>query len=104
MNADLLCPKCHEPALHQVRVTVGFRRAEDEKESLVTTIDKSGASMKLGPLPERRDWLEIEFACEHCHGFDPPYSKAPYLLRVFQSRGSTLMEWDGKDTKVTLSD
>jgi hypothetical protein len=82
----LHCPQCGYANLHHRTVVVGFRRKEDEAESLVVTVNREGARTEIAPLRGRRDELHLTFTCEHC----PSTS----TLRIYQHKGETLLEWN----------
>jgi len=97
MMTRLCCPKCEGTYLHQIAVYAGFRRVEDEMESLTVAVDKTGVRTQIARLEGRRDEAEIYFACENCTPEDKWSFPDPELaLRIYQHKGETLLEWLGK--------
>ncbi len=116
----LVCPVCNESYLHQRTVKVQ-NRAEDSHTGSVYTIQPSGKlyhSTDTSKSPLRRQSMQIEFECEHCHAsgefneeefghFDEeedPYMRVsrlenqrepppPFVLQIIQHKGSTYFEW-----------
>jgi len=100
----LSCPRCGSDNLHQIHVEVGFRRQEDEPESLIVNIDKAGVETCIGGIEDRRDALKIAFACESCdtsEGWTDIADKPQ--LRIWQHKGTTYMEWVGMNKPVKLT-
>lgn len=96
MDTDrLYCPNCGASNLHHDAVQVGFRRHEDERESLEVTVDKFGIRARHAPLPGRRDELTLRFWCEHC-------PETP-TLRIYQHKGETLFEWNNPQQAVVVT-
>lgn len=97
MISRLCCPFCDSTYLHQIAVFAGFRRVEDEPESLTVAIDKTGVRTSLGTLADRRDEVLLYFACEVCTPTDKWNVPNPeFALRIYQHKGETLMEWGSK--------
>jgi len=101
----LSCPRCGSNNLHQIHVEVGFRRQEDEPESLIVTVNKSGLKTHIGGIADRRDDLKITFACESCDISDGWLEvDGKPQLRIWQHKGTTYMEWVGMGQSVKLTD
>jgi len=97
MISRLCCPLCDSTYLHQIAVFAGFRRVEDEPESLTVAVDKTGVRTSIGSLADRRDEVVLYFACEQC----TPEStwavpEAELSLRIYQHKGETILEWFDK--------
>ena len=97
MISRLCCPVCDSTYLHQIAVFAGFRREEDEPESLTVAVDKTGVRTSLGRLADRRDEALIYFVCEQCTPNDRWNVPNPeFALRIYQHKGETLLEWGNK--------
>ena len=99
MMTRLCCPKCDSTYLHQIAVFAGFRRVEDEPESITVAVDKTGVRTQLARLEGRRDEAVLYFGCEQCTPEDKWTVPNPELaLRIYQHKGETLLEWLSKQT------
>lgn len=97
MTTRLCCPKCDSTYLHQIAVFAGFRRVEDEPESLTVAVDKTGVRTSIGSLADRRDEVVLYFACEQCTPQDKwSVPDSELSLRIYQHKGETLLEWFDK--------
>jgi len=104
---NLLCPKCGEDFLHQIKTEI-FERVEDGKwgtHIIAESYDRADCPSppeifyphrKLGkieidnnldgnPSP-RRQGLKIYFYCELCDEI--------FILNIYQHKGVTMVEWE----------
>lgn len=83
----LFCPSCgNDGDLHQTSARVGFRRNEDETESLVVCADEHCSWSEVAPIRGRRHQISIWFDCWNC-------SKRSELT-ITQHKGQTLIRWE----------
>jgi hypothetical protein len=91
---QLVCPTCGSTYLHQKTVGV-YNCEEDKSEGTHVEVDWNRVtvdnSMSGNPSP-RRHGLSILFYCEECDGENP----ASQILNIYQHKGQTFMEWEGK--------
>ena len=101
MNLDdgdiLCCPSCREANLHQGNI-LAYQRHHEDGTGRKTHVPSSGdvplhSLVDDSDIPGRRDSLEIEFSCEHCHGEEKPSN--PYVLVIRQHKGTTYIHWRG---------
>ena len=85
----LIGPCGNDGYMHQFRVEVFNRLAEDAPEGLHFDIAERninvGKSMKTNPS-SRRDGLRVYFECEYC-----PHT---HILTIAQHKGMTLLNWE----------
>jgi DNA-directed RNA polymerase subunit RPC12/RpoP len=88
-DETLRCPRCGGDYLHQGRVEVFHRPAEDAPYRGVT-VDRGLpiADLSAANPSERRQGLLIFFQCEYCdlESWDLP-------LALYQHKGRTFVEW-----------
>lgn len=90
----LLCPTCNSSYLHQSTIGI-YNCEEDATTGLHLEVDSKSFTMDTNltgnPSP-RRQGLSIVFYCEECDGEHAP----SHILNIFQHKGQTMMEWEGK--------
>lgn len=87
-GAELECPCCGGPSLHQERVQVFWRHDENSSENVrtVTSTDTYTSEYTRGKNPSpRRDGILITFDCENCDGMPE--------LAIIQHKGGTYFKW-----------
>lgn len=94
----LLCPECGEINLHHEAVMVWERPVEDGVS--IKTVLMAGKTIRKqkadNPSP-RRDGIRIYFWCEHCD----IVRIRPKFLIIYQHKGETFVEWEGKTATET---
>src|SRR5678810_1017762 len=100
---SLSCPCCGSEYLHQGRIEVYGRDAEDAPSfRRVVSGDGAVEADEGGNNPSsRRQGLIIFFECEDCHlamldepGFNADRNvRAAFRLAIYQHKGNTFVEW-----------